>query len=161
MDYNFVIETEFYCLQLKLLITMLFAEVLNSLHKDMRVYNKLTGPREIVILKFRYSGVRNKISVVNCFVWVWNLVFDINGRAQDKAVREYGAQEEVWKLEHNEDRHKMYSSPIIWVVKLRMRWAGDVAHLGEQKCIQFGWGILKGDHLENLGTYRIYSGPKT
>jgi len=50
MDYNFVIETEFYCLQLKLLITMLFAEVQNSLHKDMRVYNKLAGPREIVIL---------------------------------------------------------------------------------------------------------------
>jgi hypothetical protein len=66
MGYNFLIETEFYCLQLKFLITMLFAEVRNSLHKDI-VYNKLAGPPEIVILKFSYSGVRNKISVYNCF----------------------------------------------------------------------------------------------
>jgi len=41
-----------------------------------------------------------------------------------------------------------------------MRWPGDVAHLGEEKCIQFGWGIMKGkDRLENLGTDRIYNGP--
>jgi hypothetical protein len=55
----------------------------------------------------------------------------------------------------------MYSSPIIWVVKLRRkRWAGDVAHLGEEQCIQFGWVNLKGkDHLENLGTGGIYDGP--
>jgi hypothetical protein len=88
------------------------------------------------------------------------LIFDINGRVQGRGVREYGAQEELWKLEHNGDRHKMYSSPIICVVKLMMQWPGDFAHLGEQKCIQFGSGILKGkDHLENLGTDQIYNGP--
>jgi hypothetical protein len=64
------------------------------------------------------------------------LIVDINGRAQDNGVRKYGAQEEVWKLEHNEDHHKMYSSPIIWVVKMRrMQRAGVVVHLGEEKCI--------------------------
>jgi len=35
-----------------------------------------------------------------------------------------------------------------------------VAHLGEEKCIQFGWGNLKEkDHLGNLGTDGIYNGP--
>jgi len=48
---DFVIETDFYCLQLKFLITMLFAEVQNSLHKDV-VYNKLAGPP-----KNRYTEV--------------------------------------------------------------------------------------------------------
>jgi hypothetical protein len=46
---------------------MLFAEVQNSLHKDI-IYKKLAELRKFVILKFRYSGVRNnKISVYNCF----------------------------------------------------------------------------------------------
>lgn len=67
MDYNFEIKTDSYCLQLKFPITMLFAEVQNSLHKDI-VYYKLAGPRKVVILKFLYSGVRNKISAHKFFV---------------------------------------------------------------------------------------------
>jgi len=83
MDYNFLIETEFYCLQVKFLITMLFAEVQNSLHKDI-VHNKLAGPPKIVILKFRYSGVRNNISVYNCFALygyeTWSLILMVEHR---------------------------------------------------------------------------------
>ena len=84
------------------------------------------------------------------------MVFDINGRAHDNGVREYGAQEELWELEYNEDRHKTYSSQIIWVVKFMMRWLGDVAHFA----YSLVRGVLKGkDQLENLGTDRIYNGP--
>jgi hypothetical protein len=45
---------------------MLSAEVQNSLHKDI-VCSKLAGPLKVAIMNFRYSGVRNKISVL-CFV---------------------------------------------------------------------------------------------
>jgi hypothetical protein len=40
-----------------------------------------------------------------------------------------------WKKLHNEELHNLYSSPdIIKQIKLRqMRWAGQVAHMGEER----------------------------
>ena len=40
-----------------------------------------------------------------------------------------------WRRLHNEELNDLYSSPIIvWVIKLgRMRWAGHVAHMGEER----------------------------
>jgi hypothetical protein len=32
-----------------------------------------------------------------------------------------------WRKLHNEELHNLYSSPIIRIIKLRMRWAGHVA----------------------------------
>jgi len=38
-----------------------------------------------------------------------------------------------WRRLHNEELNDLYSSPnIVWVIKLRMRWAGHVAHMGEK-----------------------------
>jgi hypothetical protein len=37
----------------------------------------------------------------------------------------------VWRKLHNEKLHNLYSSPTI--VRLRMRWAGNVAWLGERR----------------------------
>jgi hypothetical protein len=38
--------------------------------------------------------------------------------------------------------HNLYASPIIRVIKSRVRWAGHVACTGDEKSIQnFGWNL--------------------
>jgi hypothetical protein len=60
-----------------------------------------------------------------------------------------------WRKLHNEELHSWYSSPdIIRQVKSRrMRWAGHVARMGEDKKVyKVLVGKLKGnDHLEDQG----------
>jgi hypothetical protein len=43
-----------------------------------------------------------------------------------------------WRKQHNEELQSSYSSlDIIRMIKLRrMRWAGCVAHMGDQKCVR-------------------------
>jgi hypothetical protein len=48
-----------------------------------------------------------------------------------------------WRRLHNEELNDLYSSPnIVRVIKWRrMRWAGHVAHMGEERgCIGSWWG---------------------
>jgi hypothetical protein len=56
---------------------------------------------------------------------------------------------------HNEESHNLYSSRnIIRQIKSkRMRWAGHMARMGEErKCTRFWWKNPKErDHLEELG----------
>jgi len=42
-----------------------------------------------------------------------------------------------WRKLHNEELNELYCSPnIVWVIKLRrMRWAGQVVHIGERRGI--------------------------
>jgi hypothetical protein len=56
----------------------------------------------------------------------------IFGPKRDGVTRE-------WRKLHNEEHNNLYCSPnIVRVVKSRIRWAGDVASMGE-RCIQ-GFG---------------------
>ena len=48
-----------------------------------------------------------------------------------------------WRRLHNEELNDLYCSPsIVRVIKSRtMRWAGHVAHMGEERgCIGYWWG---------------------
>ena len=60
-----------------------------------------------------------------------------------------------WRRLHNEELNDFYSSPnIVRVIKSRrMRWAGHVARMGEERrCIESWWGSGRSrDHWGDLG----------
>jgi hypothetical protein len=72
----------------------------------------------------------------------------IFGPKRDEATGE-------WRRLHNEELNDVYSSPnIIRVIKSRrMRWAGQVARMGEKRgACRIWWGDLReGDHLGDPG----------
>jgi hypothetical protein len=57
-----------------------------------------------------------------------------------------------WRELHNEELHNLYSYPnIIWLIKSRrMRWAGHVARMGEERKV---WRVL----VENPDGERVHS----
>jgi len=60
-----------------------------------------------------------------------------------------------WRRLHNEELNDLYSSSnIVWVIKSRrIRWAGHVARMGEERgCIGRWWGNRRErDHWGDLG----------
>ena len=80
-----------------------------------------------------------------CFVWVRNLVVDIAGGKEAEGVFEnmvlrriFGPRrDEVtgeWRRLLNVELNDLYSSNIVRVIKSRrMRWAGHVVHMGEER----------------------------
>jgi hypothetical protein len=59
-----------------------------------------------------------------------------------------------WKKLHNEEHDDLYCTPnIVRVIKLRIRWAGHVARMGERRDYKgFWWGNLRErGHLGDWG----------
>jgi len=77
-----------------------------------------------------------------------NVVLRIFGPRRDEVMGE-------WRRLYNKELNDLYSSPnIVRVIKLRrMRWAGHVARMGEERgCIRSWWGNQREqDHWGDLG----------
>jgi len=70
----------------------------------------------------------------------------IFGPNRDKVIRE-------WRKLHNEELNDLYSSPnIVWMIKLRMRWAGHVARMVERRGV---YRVLVGKPQEKRSLGRI------
>jgi len=74
--------------------------------------------------------------------------FRIFGPRRDEVTGE-------WRKLHNEELNDLYPSPnVVRVIKSRrMRWAGHVAHMGEERgAYRVFWGNRRaGDHWGDLG----------
>ena len=70
------------------------------------------------------------------------------GPKRDEITRE-------WRKLHNEELNDLYCSPkIVQVIKLRLEWAGHVAHIGEGRSM-YGFLVVKPEGKRPLGRPRL------
>ena len=96
----------------------------------------------VITLKIKiYRTIILPVVLYGCEAWSLTLQVERKLRVFENMVlrRTFGPRRgEVtgeWRRLHNEVLNDLYSSPnIVWVIKLRrMRWAGHVAHMGEER----------------------------
>jgi hypothetical protein len=93
-----------------------------------------------------YETVILPVVLYGCETWSLTLMEEHRLRVfENRVLRIFGPKREEdgsWRKLHNDELHRLYSSPnIVRVIKLRrMRWAGHEARIGEGRCLQgFGW----------------------
>ena len=119
---------------------------------------------QVAIQKFKdqdiYRTIILPVVLNGCETWSLTLREERKLRVFEIMVlRIFGPRrEEVmgeWRRLHNEELSDLFSSPnIVRVIKLRrMRWAGHVARMGEERgCIGSWWGNRReGDHCGDVG----------
>jgi len=110
----------------------------------------------LVFKKWIYRTIILPVVLYGCETWsltlreerklrvFGNTVLRIFGPRRDEITRE-------WRRLHNEELNDLYSSPnILWVIKSRrMRWAGHVARMGEERGGVYGLGGETGGKESN------------
>jgi hypothetical protein len=107
-----------------------------------------------MLLNYFHTSIILPVVLYGCETWSLALRDEHRLRVFENRVlrRTFGPKrDEVtgeWRKLHNEELHKLYSSPdIIRQIELRrMRWAGHVARMGEKSVQGFG-GITRGKEI--------------
>jgi hypothetical protein len=87
-----------------------------------------------------YRTINLPVSLYGCEIWSLTLKVVHRLRVSENGVlrRIFGSRRNKvtgeWRKLHNDELNDLYSSPnIFWMIKLRMRWAGHVAHMVERR----------------------------
>ena len=124
----------------------------------MQAFFILVGSRDVLYRntdhdQVQYSDIKENHSLLATIspiykTWYNKVLRTIFGPRRDEVMGECRRQ-------HNEEINDLYSSPnFVWVIKSRrMRWAGHVARMGEERgCIGSWWGNRRErDHWGDLG----------
>ena len=112
----------------------------HCLHTLLRLHYLLSRRKDLCVLIFKQNKVLHVV-LYGCDTWSLTLREERNLRVFENMVlrRIFGpTRDEVtgdWRRLHNEELNDLYSSPnIARVIKSRkMRWAGHVARIGEER----------------------------
>jgi hypothetical protein len=115
----------------------------------------------IVLLRYAiYKTIILPVVLYRCETWSLTLREDHKLRVFENRVlrRIFGPKRNGvtggWRKLHNEELHKLYSSPsIIRIIKLRMRWEGHVERMGEKRNV-YRLLVGKPDGKNSLGRQR-------